>query len=94
MGRIRAAYAADLEIRSVEASAAAEVAAAVYRVNGAKGLTARAFNPAATALHRIRAQETVSARTARIMLELLDGDGLPGWVAGAVDRELLEAAKG
>jgi hypothetical protein len=68
------------------------MAAALYRVHGSKQAQSRWFNPAAQALHTLKAKEQIPAKAAATFLSLMERRILPSWVTQAVDIDLIKAA--
>ena len=85
----------DLELEARDAEPVAILAALTANVNRGKNSKAYApadFNPASRQLFALEARELVGQKAARIFLDLLGDEKVPGWVPGLVDMEIIKAA--
>lgn len=92
LSEIRQSYKADLQLRALEGTPAAEAAAATYRVHNVKSVHPRMFNPAAAALYSMEAKEAIPTRAAQTFLQLLEAGKLPSWINQSIDLDFIKAA--
>lgn len=83
---------ADLKLRAREAASLADSMAMLAKINGVKNPEPDDYNRWECSLYAIEARSMIEPESARIFLELLNQNRVPGWAVDLVDLKFIRAA--